>query len=76
MFSLYFEMVRCLGCLNQFHFQVLENLEQMQHLTALYLGKNKISKICHLEHLPQITVLSLQVCAAVAAEKSPRIVNE
>ncbi|KAJ4433559.1 hypothetical protein ANN_15868 [Periplaneta americana] len=43
-----------------FHLQVIENLEGLDNLKCLYLGKNKITKIQNLETLKTLDVLSLQ----------------
>jgi hypothetical protein len=41
--------------------QVIENLEGLNNLKCLYLGKNKITKIQNLDSLKNLEVLSLQV---------------
>lgn len=41
--------------------QVIENLEGLENLKCLYLGKNKITKIQNLESLKMLETLSLQV---------------
>lgn len=42
-------------------YQVIENLDGLDKLTALYLGKNKITKIDGLENLKELKLLSIQV---------------
>jgi Leucine-rich repeat (LRR) protein len=41
--------------------QVIENLEGLENLKCLYLGKNKITKIQNLDSLKKLETLSLQV---------------
>jgi hypothetical protein len=57
--------------------QVIENLEGLENLKCLYLGKNKITKIQNLDSLKMLETLSLQVGGtAVVLEQTCRFVRQ
>ena len=42
-------------------FQLIEGLETLKYLEEIFLGKNKISKLCGFESLRNLRLLSIQV---------------